>query len=245
MSQFWNAHFFSGRAFRLAVAAASVLVGFCDAPAQVGISWGWARVRAPAWEAGYQTEVTRRRLPLFRNAVSFQLDRALPVGKRSFGLRPALGVTRATQVDPVADRFVLELLAMSSSVALQLRPFDLPRACDCQPLFPEGHWLRQGFQLWLAPGINTMRLQIRTTSDLFPSVRQSTWHTRPFAEAGVGLELALSGALKLMPFVRTRWHGTLVWEDLSVLFTEEEGADRYDRSSVLVSMFGLRAGLRW
>lgn len=223
----------------------SALPWLRSADAQVGISWGWARVYAPTWEAGYQTEVTRRRLPLFRNAVSFQLDRNLPVGERLLALRPALGFTRAIQVDPVADRFALELLAMSSHVALHVRLFDLPQACDCQPLFPEGHWLREGLQIWLAPGISTTRLQINTTSDLFPNTRQSTWHTRPFAEAGVGLELTLSGALKLMPFLRTRWHGTLIWEDLSVLFAEEEGVDRYDRSSVLISMFGLRAGLRW
>ncbi len=213
--------------------------------AQMGVSWGWVRLHAPAWDAGYQTEVTGRHTPIFRNAAGFQLDQDLPFGKKHLSLRPALGFARATQGDPVSDRFELEWLSMSSSIALSVRLLDLPQACDCKPMLPDGHWLREGFQVWLAPGISATRLQITTTSELFPKGRQSTWHTRPFVEGGAGLELRLTRLLSLTPFVRTRWYGTMNWKDLTVLLTEDAEADRYDASALLVSMFGLRAGLSW
>ncbi len=246
MSRYWNQHAFCANApLRLLLVLLWMALCAPALPAQMGISWGWVRIAAPSWNAGFQTEVTGRRTPIFRNAAGFQLDHDLPFGKSWMSLRPALGFTRATQGDPVSDRFQLEWLAMSSRVALVVRLLDVPQACDCTPVVPDGHWLREGFQAWLAPGISATRLQFATTSELFPKGKKSAWATRPFVEAGAGLELTLSHALTLMPFVRTRWYGTMHWPDLSALYTEDPVADRYDRSTVLLSMFGLRAGLRW
>ncbi|GEM_PF-4074846 len=238
MSHSWNVH-----ALRFYMSLCCLFLCL-SAKSQLNLSWGWNRLQATSWEVGFQEEVTRRKTPLFRNAVAFQLSWSHRAAHAFLSWHPLFSLERATQRDPISDRFFLERLALGAGMTLAVYLFELPQACDCKPLFPKGHWFRAGFHTWLSTGLMRQRLRMRVIDDLFPPV-QTHWTTLPWGEVGSGITLKLSARLQLTPFARLRYYGSTEWPGLSALFAQDFDADRYDQTTLLSTVWGLRAGLRW
>jgi len=220
--------------------------------AQVGVSFGWTKYDAPAWNNRIaEHTILVDNSSLFRqDGLQIGIDYWFRLKNKRIEFLPEFSFY---QLEVELKRQVSQFFRITNHLRAnviqfhfntQIYPFDFSGDCNCPTFSNDGNFFKKGIFIRLAPGLSYGQFIDEISDVNLPGVeRGSTFQNKivPTLRAGIGMDIGLIDWLTLTPFVQY----THTFETGTFQFFGLPAPPDNALSEITQLHFGLRLGFRF